>query len=138
MNVTEVFWSWAEACVAKDVDAMAALYCPDATHTFPFRDGAPVLEGREAIRRHLAEGFARAPVSFSGIRHAVVHHTDDPHTVIVECTFEGTLTTTGAVFQPSYVEVLTERDGLIGAVRDYENLAYRGAHEVAPGPTPAE
>jgi uncharacterized protein (TIGR02246 family) len=132
MNVTEVFWAWAKACVAKDVDAMADLYCADATHTFPFRDGAPVLEGREAIRRHLADGFAKAPMSFSGIKHAVVHHTEDPHTVIVECTFDGILTTTGASFQPSYVEVVTERDGLIGAVRDYENLAYRGARAATP------
>lgn len=130
MNVTELFWQWAEACVAKEVDAIADLYCADATHAFPFREGAPVIEGREAIRRHLAEGFARAPVSFSGVRHAIVHHTEDPHTVIAECTFEGTLTSTGAAFQPSYVEVLTERDGLIGAVRDYENLAYRAAREV--------
>ncbi|MFY9889493.1 MAG: nuclear transport factor 2 family protein, partial [Streptosporangiaceae bacterium] len=129
MNVTELFWQWAEACVAKEVDAIADLYCADATHAFPFREGAPVIEGREAIRRHLAEGFARAPVSFSGVRHAIVHHTEDPHTVIAECTFEGTLTSTGAAFQPSYVEVLTERDGLIGAVRDYENLAYRAARE---------
>lgn len=130
MNVTELFWQWAEACVAKEVDAIADLYCADATHAFPFREGAPVIEGREAIRRHLAEGFARAPVSFSGVRHAIVHHTEDPHTVIAECTFEGTLTSTGAAFQPSYVEVLTERDGLIGAVRDYENLAYRAAREI--------
>jgi uncharacterized protein len=130
MNATEVFWAWAEACVAKDVDAMAELYCADATHTFPFREGAPVLEGREAIRQHLAGGFANAPMAFSGVKHAVVHRTEDPHTVIVECTFEGILTTTGAAFQPSYVEVLTERDGLIGAVRDYENLAYRGSRDV--------
>jgi uncharacterized protein len=132
MNVTELFWSWADACVAKDVDAIAGLYCADATHAFPFRDGAPVIEGRDAIRRHLADGFGRAPVSFSGVKHAIVHHTEDPHTVIVECTFNGTLTSTGAAFEPSYVEVLTERDGLIGAVRDYENLAYRAAREVTP------
>jgi ketosteroid isomerase-like protein len=129
MTVTELFWQWAEACLAKEVDTIADLYCADATHAFPFREGAPVIEGRDAIRRHLAEGFARAPVSFSGVRHAIVHHTEDPHTVIVECTFEGTLTSTGTAFQPSYVEVLTERDGLIGAVRDYENLAYRAAGE---------
>lgn len=130
MTVTELFRAWAGACVAKDVDAMADLYCPDATHAFPFRDGAPVIEGREAIRRHLAEGLGRAPVSFSGVKQAIVHRTEDPRTVIVECTFDGTVTSTGAVFQPSYVEVLTERDGLIGAVRDYENLAYRAAREV--------
>ena len=51
--------------------------------------------------------------------------------MIVECTFEGMLASTGACFQPSYVEVLTERDGLIAAVRDYENLAYR-AHATSP------
>jgi len=130
MDATELFWEWANACVAKDVSAMADLYCRDATHAFPFRDGAPVVEGREAIRRHLAEGFGKAPLSFSGIKHAVVHLTEDAHTVIVECTFEGTVTSTGAVFQPSYVEVVTERDGLIGAVRDYENLAYRATREV--------
>ena len=130
MNVTELFRTWADACVAKDVDTIADLYCTDATHAFPFRDGTPVIEGREAIRRHLAERFGRAPVSFSAVKHAIVHHTEDPHTVIVECTFDGTLTSTGAVFEPSYVEVLTERDGLIGAVRDYENLAYRAAREV--------
>ncbi|MFZ0050072.1 MAG: nuclear transport factor 2 family protein [Streptosporangiaceae bacterium] len=130
MNVTELFWQWAEACVAKEVDAIADLYCADATHAFPFREGAPVIEGREAIRRHLAEGLGRAPVSFSGVRQAIVHRTEDPQTVIAECTFEGTVTSTGAAFQPSYVEVLTERDGLIGAVRDYENLAYRAAREI--------
>ena len=46
MNVTELFWAWAGACVAKDVDAIADLYCTDATHAFPFRDGTPVIEGR--------------------------------------------------------------------------------------------
>ena len=127
MNATELFWAWADACVAKEVDTIADLYCADATHAFPFRDGAPVIQGREAIRRNLAEGFGRAPVSFSGVKRAVVHRTEDPRTVIVECTFDGILTRTGAVFEPSYVEVLTERDGLIGAVRDYENLAYRAA-----------
>jgi hypothetical protein len=130
MNVTELFWAWAEACVAKDIDAMADLYGTDATHTFPFREGAPAIEGRKAIRQHLTEGFGQAPILFSGVKHAVVHETKDPHTVVVECTFEGTLTSTGAAFQPSYVEVLTERDGLIGSVRDYENLAYRAASEV--------
>jgi uncharacterized protein len=130
MNVTELFWAWAEACVAKDVESIADLYCVDATHAFPFREGAPVIEGRETIRQHLAAGFGQAPVSFSGIRHAVVHHTDDPHTVVAECTFEGTVTSTGAVFRPSYVEVLTEREGLIGAVRDYENLSYRATLEI--------
>jgi uncharacterized protein len=127
MNASELFQAWARACVAKDVDSIADLYCEDATHTFPFREGSPVVEGREAIREHLAEGFGRAPVSFSGIKHAAVHHTDDPHTVIVECVFEGTVIPTGAVYRPSYVEVVTERDGLIGAVRDYENLGYRAA-----------
>ena len=52
--------------------------------------------------------------------------------MIVECTFEGTITSTGATYRPSYVEVLTERDGLIGAVRDYENLAYRATQIVDP------
>jgi ketosteroid isomerase-like protein len=130
MDVTELFWAWAEACVAKNVDAIAALYCVDATHAFPFREGAPVIAGREAIRQHLAAGFGSAPVSFSGVKSAVVHHTDDPHTMVVECTFDGIITSTGGVFEPSYVEVLTERDGLIGAVRDYENLGYRAAREV--------
>ena len=55
------------ACAAKDVDAIADLYCTDATHAFPFRDGAPVIEGREAIRGHLAAGFAHAPMTFSGM-----------------------------------------------------------------------
>jgi ketosteroid isomerase-like protein len=130
MDVTELFWAWAEACVAKDAEAMAKLYCADATHAFPFREGAPVITGREAIRQHLAAGLGSAPVSFSGVRHAVVHHTDDPHTVVAECTLDGVVTSTGGVFQPSYVEVLTERDGLIAAVRDYENLGYRAAREV--------
>jgi ketosteroid isomerase-like protein len=130
MDVTELFWAWAEACVAKDVDAIAELYCVDATHAFPFREGGPVIAGREAIRRHLAAGFGSAPVSFSGVKRAVVHHTSDPHTAVIECTFDGTVTSTGGVFQPSYVEVLTERGGLIGAVRDYENLGYRAAREV--------
>jgi uncharacterized protein len=127
MEASELFQAWAQACIAKDVDSIADLYCEDATHTFPFREGSPVVEGREAIRKHLANGFARAPISFSGVEHLTVHRTDDPHTVIVECTFDGTVTTTGAVYRPSYVEVLTERDGLIGAIRDYENLAYRAA-----------
>jgi uncharacterized protein len=136
MNASELFEAWAQACVAKDVDSIADLYCEDATHTFPFRDGSPVIEGREAIREHLGQGFARAPISFSGIEHVTVHQTDDSHTVIVECTFEGTVTSTGADYRPSYVEVVTERDGLIGAVRDYENLAYRAAQVSTQVPSP--
>jgi uncharacterized protein len=136
MNASELFQAWAQACIAKDVDSIANLYCEDATHTFPFREGAPVVEGREAIRQHLGQGFARAPISFSGVEDATVHQTDDPHTVIVECTFAGTVTSNGAVYRPSYVEVLTERDGLIGAVRDYENLAYRAAQMPTQVPSP--
>ena len=134
MKASELFQAWAQACISKDVDSIADLYCEDATHTFPFREGSPVVEGREAIREHLANGFARAPISFSGVEHLTVHHTDDPHTVIVESTFDGTVTTTGASYRPSYVEVLTERDGLIGAIRDYENLAYRAAQTNVPQP----
>jgi uncharacterized protein len=124
MDASELFAAWAAACVKKDTDAMANLYTEDATHTFAFRRGTPVVEGREAIRAMLANGLGKAPIRFTGISMSTVHRTQDPHTVIVECTFDGE-TADGRAYQPSYVEVLTERGGLIAAVRDYENLAYR-------------
>ena len=54
MTVTELFRAWADACVAKDVDTMADLYCADATHAFPFRDGTPVRASRA---RRLSEAI---------------------------------------------------------------------------------
>lgn len=130
MTPHQLFDAWAHALIAKDIDAIADLYCADGEHHFPFRDGAPVLRGREAIRLHLRRGFGSSPIVLTRLESSTVHQTTDPSTIIVECTFEGIVGTTSSAFNPSYVEIITERDGLIGCVRDYENLAYRVKHEV--------
>lgn len=125
MDATELFWKWAEAAMAKDIDAMADLYCLDAIHSFPFREGVPVVEGRDAIRQHLSAGLGQSPVTLRSFDQVHLHRTEDPHTVVVECTFEGEIAASGTVVRPAYIEVLTERDGLIASVRDYENIRSR-------------
>lgn len=124
MNAEQVFEAWAAAALKKDTDAMADLYLKDGEHHFPFRAGAPYIKGREAIRDHLAGTFGKAPFEFESLR-TRVHHTDDPNTIVVECTFEGVKLPERTPFAPSYVEIFTVRDGGIESVRDYENLAYR-------------
>lgn len=131
MNVQELFEAWSTAALAKDTDAMADLYCEDGEHQFPFRGGAPSIVGREAIRAHLAGTFGKVPVTIQKLE-STVHQTLDPDTIVVECTFHGVMLPTGSPFTPSYVEVITARDGGIAKVRDYENLAYRANNNVAP------
>ncbi|KTR23735.1 hypothetical protein NS330_03130 [Curtobacterium citreum] len=128
MTTTELFEAWAQACVKKDVDAIADLYAEDGVHTFAFRQGAPSFHGREKIRQMLAEGFGQAPVNFTGIADLVVHRTEDPNTIVAEFAFEGQ-THGGYPIRPTYIEIFTARDGKIAAVRDYENLAYRAQSE---------
>ena len=124
MNPEAVFELWADAALRKDTNRMADLYCEDGEHHFPFRDGAPFIKGREAIRTHLANTFGKAPFEFNELE-KVIHTTDDPNTIVVECTFHGVKLPTRTPFDPSYVEIFTVRDGQISSVRDYENLAYR-------------
>ncbi|QMU76741.1 nuclear transport factor 2 family protein [Streptacidiphilus sp. PB12-B1b] len=128
MNAQQLFDAWVQAVLVKDTDAMADLYCEDGEHHFSFRDGAPFIKGREAIRAHLAATFGASPFTFQRLSACTVHRTTDPDTIIVECTFEGAAPG-GAPFNPSYVEVLTARDGRIARVRDYENLAYRAGRQ---------
>ena len=140
MNAQQLFEAWSSAALAKDTDAMADLYAEDGEHQFPFRDGTPTLKGREVIRAHLAGTFGKIPVELHNLR-STVHQTTDPNTIVVECTFEGLMIPTGAPFSPSYVEVITARDGKIALVRDYENLAYRSSSNLAPAapaPSPEE
>lgn len=50
-----------------------------------------------------------------------VHHTTDPHVVILEFTARGRGVKTGELYKQTYISVITVRDGHIEHYRDYWN-----------------
>jgi ketosteroid isomerase-like protein len=96
------------------------LYAPGAVVDYPFGLPAPSrLDGLPAIQRYFA-GVSRAPLSLRA-RDVVVHETADPEVVVVEWTYDGTVTNTGRTFEVANIQVTRVRDGLIVASRDYHN-----------------
>ncbi len=104
-----------------DADAFADAMAPDAVFEIPWtRPGMPErLEGREAIRAHLAERWANASrIQVHGI-HPEIYATSDPELFFVEN--EVDMTTPDGVRSRARTSVNTVRvrDGRVVLFRDY-------------------
>ncbi|BCK52538.1 nuclear transport factor 2 family protein [Nocardia wallacei] len=110
---------------ARDADAFVALLAPDAVFEIPFTiPGLPDrLEGREAIREHLAQRWS----GLSGIEvHAVrpeVYETTDPELLLVENEVDMTVPGAGRARVRTSVNVVRVRDGEVVLFRDYMDTA---------------
>ncbi|RDI43937.1 nuclear transport factor 2 family protein [Nocardia mexicana] len=110
---------------ARDPDAFVSLLAPDAVFEIPFTiPGMPDrLEGREAIRAHLAQRWS----GLSGIEiHAVhpqVYETTDPGLILVENDVDMTWPGTGRARVRTSVNVVRVREGKVVLFRDYMNTA---------------
>lgn len=123
MAPTEVFDRAIRSLLASDAAAYADLFAADAVVEWPFAlDGWPKrVEGRDAIRAHVANVFVRfrdAGRRLTGVR-GTVFHPITSHDFAVEFSIEAT-TSSGAVSTLPYVQFfrLTD-DGRIASLRDY-------------------
>ncbi|WP_211225478.1 nuclear transport factor 2 family protein [Amycolatopsis nigrescens] len=115
----EAFRRLLELMLAKDTDAVAALWAEDGTAEFPFAVGnSPrLLTGREQIRVYL--GRLPELMDVQEIPAVTVHHTERPDTIVVEFTGTGRTLRTGEPYRLDYIAVITAQDGLITRYRDY-------------------
>ncbi|MFJ1458756.1 nuclear transport factor 2 family protein [Nocardia sp. N2S4-5] len=110
---------------ARDADAFVALLAPDAIFEIPFTiPGLPDrLEGREAIREHLAQRWS----GLSGIEvhaiHPEVYETTDPELLLVENEVDMTVPGAGRARVRTSVNVVRVRDGQVVLFRDYMDTA---------------
>ncbi|MEU6561693.1 nuclear transport factor 2 family protein [Nocardia nova] len=108
----------------RDPDAFTAALAPDAVFEIPFPiPGMPQrIQGREAIREHLAQRWS----GLSGIEiHGVyptVYETTDPAVLFVENDVDMTLAGTRARVHTS-VNRVHVRDGEVTLFRDYMDTA---------------
>ena len=100
-----------EAYNAKDADALAELYQPDARYWSALGDWQ---EGRASIRSHIEDLHRRLPDEQMSID-AVM---SDGDTVVAEFMSSGTAPS-GAPYQISFTEVIEVRDGKIASVMVY-------------------
>nr|WP_245997529.1 nuclear transport factor 2 family protein [Streptomyces armeniacus] len=105
----------------KDFDSWVALWDEDGICEFPFApEHAPSrLEGRAAVAEYMRE-YPRQ-IDLQAIPYLEIHHTSDPHTVVVEMSATGRMVVADAPYEMSYIIVVTVRDGRITRYRDYWN-----------------
>jgi ketosteroid isomerase-like protein len=105
---------------SRDWAELAALYSRDAVLETPFA-AAPdrVVAGLPAIRERLERATA-VPVSLRP-RNVVVHETQDPEVLIAEFDYDGTVLSTGAIFEGSTIRLLRVQEGHIVHMRAYQN-----------------
>jgi uncharacterized protein (TIGR02246 family) len=121
-NPTEVFDRATRCLLAGDASGYANVFAPDGIVEWPFAaEGWPKrLQGRDAIRTHVAGIFARfqtAGRKLVGVRDAI-NHSIGTHELAVEFSMEAT-TPTGTVLMP-YVQFLkVTDDGHIAVLHDY-------------------
>ena len=98
----------------------ADLYAEDVVVDLPFALPVPGRAvGREQLRDHFA--LAAAGTLTVKAENVVVHETTDPETVIAEYDYLGHDSGTGRSFRAANIQVLTVREGLITATRDYHH-----------------
>lgn len=123
-------------------DELADLYAEDVTIEMPFAPpGVPTTStGREELRARMkAFGGGRMPLKFESIDSVVVLETADPEVIVAQFVRHGHSDVTGEAFQFPYIMVITVRDGLIAASRDYSNplAAMQALGRVPEFPKPA-
>lgn len=101
-------------------EQIADLYAEDTVVEIPFALPAPArIEGREQLRAHFATA-TDAGVEMEA-RNVRVHRTADPEVIVAEFDYHGRVSSTGRSFDVANVQILTVRDGLIAASRDFHN-----------------
>jgi ketosteroid isomerase-like protein len=101
---------------------LADLYADDAVVELPFAKPAGLrLVGRAEIREHFQRAGA-LPLRLQPVR-VHLHETRDPAVVVAEYDYEGEVTTTGATFVVANVQIVTVREELIVASRDFHDHA---------------
>jgi ketosteroid isomerase-like protein len=106
---------------STDPAALASLCVDDVVFEFPFAPpGRPTrVEGKPALTEYLKA--LSGHVRLDGVTNLEIHETVNPGVAIIEMTMTGIVTATGALYEQSYISVLTARDGLIAHYRDYWN-----------------
>ncbi|MBN9417129.1 hypothetical protein ABS71_15150 [bacterium SCN 62-11] len=96
-------------------------FAADAVFEFPFAPpGYPTrLEGREAIRAHLAQ--LPGQIVIHRFDPPTVHRTQEAGVVILEYAVRGQAVASGRSYNQRYLNVITLRDGTIAHFRDYWN-----------------
>jgi ketosteroid isomerase-like protein len=109
-----------------DADGFAETFAVDGLMELPFVAGVPPrLEGREEIRRLLTPAMCAANDAgrkITGYDPPVVHATEDPEVVVVECDLNGE-DAAGKAYRLPYAQILRVRDGRIVVLRDYFDSA---------------
>jgi ketosteroid isomerase-like protein len=101
-------------------EQIADLYAEDTVVEIPFALPVPVrLEGREQLRAHFATA-TDAGIEMRA-RNVRVHETADPEVIVAEFDYHGRISSTDRDFDVANVQILTVRDGLIVATRDFHN-----------------
>ncbi|MFF0530292.1 nuclear transport factor 2 family protein [Nocardia amikacinitolerans] len=112
--------------LARDADAFGTLLAPDAVLEIPFPiPGLPTrLEGREAIREHMAQrwGGSSCSMEVHGI-YPQVYETTDPELVFVENDVDMTLATGERFRTRTSVSAIRVRGGQVVLFRDYMGSA---------------
>lgn len=105
-----------------DMNGFAGLFAADGVMELPFAPpGMPArIEGREAIRSFSA-ATGTSLMQIEDMWATDVYETTDPEVLIVELETKAVVTTTGAPFQATSVQVFRIRDGEILLFRDYWN-----------------
>ncbi len=79
------------------------------------------MSAREVFRRFLELTEQSAYDQLADLDAVVVHETRDPETIVAEFALHHRLIESGATVAPSFVMIMTVRDGLIVHSRDYGN-----------------
>jgi ketosteroid isomerase-like protein len=122
VSTTDLFNRLLTGLTSAEWSDLSELYTDDARVTMPFALPEPrVLNGRAEIAAHFA-GSTAVPIRFTA-ENVVVHQTTDPDVVIAEFDYVVRVTTTGAEFRASNVQLVRARDGLIAETHDYHDHA---------------
>jgi uncharacterized protein len=121
MAAADLFRHGLRLLMDKDIDGWVALWDEDGIFEFPFApERAPSrLEGRAAVADYMA-GY-NDHLDIHDLPYLEIHHTDDPHTIVVEMRATGRMVATGGPYEMSYIAVVTVQDGRFTRYRDYWN-----------------
>jgi ketosteroid isomerase-like protein len=133
MTARDVIDTLFRVVLANDADQLGSIYAPDVVIDIPFAPpGMPTrYVGRDGLVRRWTA--AQRERRFTAIDEVAVHETPDPDEIIVEYRVHGLVTTTGKEFALRFLMVVTVRDGLIVASRDYgDHIAAAKAYDRLP------
>lgn len=103
--------------------AFADRFAADGTLEYPFAPtGVPNrLQGRDAIRTHLASRQNATLLKFQGYRAEAVYQTHDPEVIVAELELHGTVIGTNRPVRLCSIAVIRVRGSQIVSYRDYYN-----------------